>query len=247
MRARGGHAAALACAALLCGCPGEPETKIVDATAAEHGAALFRDPSVAGTTFNAYTCATCHEARPGEAGDALLPGAPLAGAVDRPFYWGGQEADLLGAINHCLYYFMRRDEPWTADDGDAQAMYAFLESLPGDGALTEAAAFTPVYTLSDPPPGDAGEGERLYERGCASCHGQAHSGEQRLVNSAPVMPEEWLEDHPPSEYTELERRLVFVEKVRHGSFVGYGGQMPPFSLEVLSDQELGDLLAFLLP
>ncbi|XXT15254.1 c-type cytochrome [Sorangium sp. So ce429] len=247
MRAPGGLAAALAGAALaggVCGCAGDPETKIVDATAVEHGAALFRDPSIAETSFNRYSCATCHEAVPGEAGDAMLPGAPLAGAVDRPYYWGGQEVDLLAAINHCLYYFMTKDLPWTADDEAARAMYAYLESLPGDGEAAEAAPFTPVYALSQPPPGDPKKGELIHERACASCHGRAHSGEGRLVARAPALPDQTLDEHPLGEYTEADRLLVFVEKVRHGGFVGYGGQMPPFSLEVLSDEEFGDLLSF---
>jgi thiosulfate dehydrogenase len=38
---------------------------------------------------------------------------------------------------------------------------------------------------------------------------------------------------------------VFVEKTRHGGFLGYGGTMPPFSLNVLSDEDLADLLTFL--
>ncbi|WP_437498797.1 c-type cytochrome [Sorangium sp. So ce1099] len=247
MRAPGGLAAALAGAALVCGvcgCPGDPETKIVDATAVEHGAALFRDPSIAETSFNRYSCATCHEAVPGEAGDAMLPGAPLAGAVNRPHYWGGQEVDLLAAINHCLYYFMTKDLPWTADDEAARAMYAYLESLPGDGEAAEAVPFTPVYALSQPPPGDPKNGELIHERACASCHGRARSGEGRLVTRAPALPDQTLDEHPLGEYTEADRLLVFVEKVRHGGFVGYGGQMPPFSLEVLSDEEFGDLLSF---
>ncbi|WP_437806691.1 c-type cytochrome [Sorangium sp. So ce1078] len=244
MRATPFALAALACAALLCGCTGDPETKVVDATAVEHGAALFRDPSIAGTRFNRYACSTCHEAVAGDAGDAMLPGAPLAGAVERPHYWGGQEVDLLGAINHCLYFFMTKDLPWTADEPAAQAIYAYLESLPSDGDAAEAVSFTPVYTLRDPSPGDPGKGELIHERACASCHGRARSGEGRLVERAPALPDQTLEEHPLGEYTELERRMVFVEKVRHGAFIGYGGQMPPFSAEVLSDEEFGDLLSF---
>ncbi|WP_438013991.1 c-type cytochrome [Sorangium sp. So ce315] len=247
MRARGVPAAALACAALACGaggCGGDPETKIVEATAVEHGAALFRDPSVAETSFNRYSCATCHEAIPGEAGDAILPGAPLAGAVDRPHYWGGQEVDLLSAINHCLYYFMTKDVPWTAEDEAARAMFAYLESLPADGDAAEAVPFTPVYILSRPPAGDPERGALLHERACASCHGRARSGEGRLVERAPVLPDQTLDEHPRDRYTAVERLLIFVEKVRHGGFVGYGGQMPPFSLEVLSEEEFGDLLSF---
>ena len=232
-------------AAAAIGCEGEPETQVVQGTAVDHGEALFRDPSIAGTSLNTYSCATCHEAIPGDAGDAILTGAPLAGATQRPSYWGGQEPDLLAAINHCLYYFMLEDEPWTADDVEARAMWAYLESLPAEGGAAEAAPFTPVYALEDPPPGDAGRGGGLYTRACASCHGAAHSGAGRLVDRAPVLPEQTLDEHPLGEYTEAERRLVFVEKIRHGSFVGYGGQMPPFALEKLSEQDMGDLFAFM--
>jgi thiosulfate dehydrogenase len=61
----------------------------------------------------------------------------------------------------------------------------------------------------------------------------------------PVLPEEPLEDHPLGEYTAEERILVFVEKIRHGAFLGAGGPMPPFSMETLSDQDVGDILTFL--
>jgi thiosulfate dehydrogenase len=240
VRGRGLPAALLALAAV--GCASDPETRIVEGTAVDHGAAIFRDPSIAGTTFNTYACATCHEAIAGDAADAILPGAPLAGALERPSYWGGQELELLTSINHCLYYFMLEDRRWTAGDVEARALYAWLDSLPVEGAAAAPAAFTPVYALEDAPPGDTKRGEELHRRACASCHGPAGSGEGRLVPRAPVLPDQTIEEHPLSEYTELERRLVFVQKIRHGSFVGYGGQMPPFSKEKLSDQDLGDLL-----
>ena len=35
--------------------------------------------------------------------------------------------------------------------------------------------------------------------------------------------------------------------VRHGGFLGYGGEMPPFSVEKLSDAELADLIEYLGP
>jgi thiosulfate dehydrogenase len=237
--------AVLAClGALPLGCSGEAETRVAQGTAADHGRALFGDPAVSGTSFNAYACSTCHEPIVGDAGDAILPGAALAGAVGRPSYWGGQEVDLLGAINQCLYFFMLKDAPWTADEVEAQAMYAYLESLPGGGSAAEAVPFTPVYALREPPPGDAARGDGIYRRACATCHGEARSGAKKLIERAPVLPDQTLEAHSTHEYTAAERRLVFVEKIRHGGFVGYGGEMPPFSRERLSDQEIGDLLAF---
>jgi thiosulfate dehydrogenase len=222
-----------------------PPERVYGGTAVDHGKALFRDPTIAKTSFNTYSCATCHEALPGEAGDAILTGAPLAGAVKRPSYWGGQEVELLRSINHCLYYFMLKDKAWTAADEEAKAMYAYLESLPSDASAEEPAPFTIIYEVKDPPHGDAARGGALYTRACKSCHGPAHTGEGRLVDRAPILPEQTVSEHPSPTYSDLDRRLVFVEKVRHGSFVGYGGQMPPFSEEALSDQDLGDILEHL--
>ena len=67
-------------------------------------------------------------------------------------------------------------------------------------------------------------------------------GNGRLNAHIPTLRADFQKAH--AQYTPQERRLIFIEKVRHGSFLGYGGQMPPFSLESLSDAELGDLLAF---
>ena len=41
--------------------------------------------------------------------------------------------------------------------------------------------------------------------------------------------------------------FVFLEKTRHGGFLGYGGDMPPFSEEVLPDSVLADIVQALLP
>jgi thiosulfate dehydrogenase len=249
---RGSALAAFGAALLagLSGCTGgdgeEPAPEVVyGGGAVDHGAALFRDPGVVATTLNSYSCSTCHEAKAGDAGDAILPGAPLAGATKRASFWGGHEADLLRSMNHCLYYFMLADKAWTAEDAEARALYAYLESLPAGGAAEQPAAFTVVYEVKDAPPGDGSRGDALYTNGCAYCHGPAHTGEGRLVERAPILPAQTLAEHPSPDYNDLDRRLVFVEKVRHGGFVGYGGEMPPFSMEKLSDQDIGDILAFL--
>lgn len=226
---------------------GDPPAPITvyGGTAVDHGAALFHDPGVVATPLNSYSCSTCHEKSAGEAGEAILPGAPLAGATKRTSFWGGQEVDLLRSINHCLYYFMLSDTAWKADDVNARAMYAYLESLPSDSAAEKPAAFTIAYEVKDAPKGDGTRGGTLYANACANCHGQAHTGAGRLVVRAPILPEQTISEHPSPQYDDLDRRLVFVEKVRHGGFVGYGGEMPPFSVEKLSDQDLGDIIAFL--
>jgi thiosulfate dehydrogenase len=170
-------------------------------------------------------------------------GAPLGGVTLRTSYWGGQENDLLRSINDCLYYFMFASTPWTGQEEEAIQIYAFLETLEdeGDGSPQ---GFT-IGPVADPPEGDAARGETVYANACASCHGTKSTADQRLLPTAPTLPDETLANHPAPEYTDKDRRLVFVEKIRHGGFFGYGGQMPPLSLEVLSDEDLADLLTYL--
>ncbi|NUO49357.1 MAG: c-type cytochrome [Polyangiaceae bacterium] len=230
--AAGGLFFAIAAAGAACSGETTTETR----TAVEHGEVLFGLSQLSPAPGNKLACIDCHDA------DAThQTGGSLAGATSRPSYWGGSELTLLGAVNHCRYYFMLADTPWTGEEVEARAIYAYLESLPGDGA---AAPFS-IGSVVDPGPGDAGRGKAVYETACASCHGAKGTGEDAITPTAPVLPDETLAAHPPASYTDAERRLVFIQKTRHGTFLGYGGQMPPFSLEVLSDAELADLLTYM--
>jgi len=124
-------------------------------------------------------------------------------------------------------------------------MVTTVSTKPAGGVSTGTKSIHVGGTGRRPAGGNGSRGGKLYTDACASCHGPAHTGDGRLVQRAPVLPEQTLEEHPSPQYDDLDRRLVFVEKVRHGGFVGYGGEMPPFSVEKLSDQDLGDILAFL--
>lgn len=232
-------------AALAYGCSGDPEPVIVQGTAVDHGKAIFQDPGISATELNTYSCATCHSADGVPTGDVVLTGGSLTGVTKRPSYWAGQELDLLRAVNACLYYFMLKDEPWTAEDEEAKALYAYLDSISQGPEGTDPAPFTVVLNIADLPAGDAERGEVAYGRACASCHGAGHTGADKLVERAPTLPEQTLTEHPLGEYTADEQRLVFVEKVRHGAFLSYTGTMPPFSLEALPDEDLADILSYL--
>lgn len=235
----------LAIFAVGLGCSSEtPEPIVKQGTAIDHGAALFVDPTISGTSLNYYSCATCHENGAADPG-RIRTGASLVGVTKRSSYWGGQEVDLLRAINACAYYFMLNDTPFTAEDEEAQALWAYLESISQGAEGTESQPFSVVVTIADLPAGDATRGKGLYDRGCAYCHGPAHTGKGRFVPRAPILPEQTLQQHPLGQYTADEQRLVFVEKVRHGGFITYSGEMPPFSTEKLSDAELADILQYL--
>ena len=49
----------------------------------------------------------------------------------------------------------------------------------------------------------------------------------------------------PEDFPGVDPSLVVIEKVRHGRFFNIGGEMPLFSEEALSDDDLGALLSYL--
>lgn len=207
--------------------------------AVAHGKWLFEHPAASPSSANAFSCATCHAVSKAAVGSRILPGAPLGGSTLRTLFWGGSVRELLPAINQCRFWFMGAQKPWLASDEAARAMWAYLEQLPGDSTPT--AAFTVQGAIADITLGNKANGALLYVNACASCHGAAESGAGQIAKNASVLPGSFKASH--ASYTPLNRRLAFIEKVRHGPFLGYGGTMPPYSLEVLSDAQIADLLA----
>lgn len=232
--------AAAVLAALVACSPEAPEER---RTAVEHGRDLFASPRASESASNVFSCATCHRAVPAPADARILPGADLAGALQRPTYWGGAHTDVLRAMNDCRFYFMGAQRSWSETDEPARGMYAFLESLPPVSASAQ--PFTVVPTALDLPAGDPARGSVVYTEACASCHGAARSGEGKLRESIPTLPEQSVAYFATLGFDRTQTRITFVEKVRHGPFLGLYGSMPPFSKESLRDEELGALLAFL--
>jgi thiosulfate dehydrogenase len=233
-----GLALLAAAAALGAGCgeaPADPPPP-----PAERGRALFASAALSPSRLDLFTCATCHDEVPATAAGAGLvkAGGAMAGVTSRPSFWGGQENDLLRSINDCRALFMEAQTPLDAADADADALYAYLASLtPGDA---DPVPFTVVRSIADLPRGDATSGQLLFARSCVACHGAMHSGAGRLDARVPVLPDETVAAH--AGYSAAAQRLVFIEKIRHGGFLGYGGDMPPFSLEVLPDAAVSDIL-----
>ncbi len=220
-----------------CACSSSSSTSRTEhASAVEHGRELFEDPKASSSASNAFTCATCHLAE--KATTKLAPGAPLGGVTARKSFWGGHRLDLLESVNDCRTFFMDARAPWTPDDEDARAMYAFLSQLPSTAA--EAVPFT-VVPPSDLPAGDAKRGAFAYDLACKACHGSAHHGAGRVATFIPILPEEVVRGH--SSLAPADLRLVFIGKARLGAFRG-GGSMPPFSREVLADDDLAGIIAF---
>ena len=159
----------------------------------------------------------------------------------RPSWWGGSEAAVLDAVNEC-YQQLMRGPPLAADDPRGLALLVYLESLTPD-ATAPALPFTVVKNIAAVLTGDAARGLPLYAAACAPCHGEIHTGNGRLATTIPTLPDDPLKAHGTSPQTGA--RPITIEKIRHGRWFGVGGVMPLFSLEVLTDGEVGDLLAYL--
>lgn len=221
---------ALGAALLALGCSQQTESL------RDRGSALFFSKSASPSQLNLFSCSSCHDTA--SSSGFIKAGAALAGVTQRTSFWGGQENDLLESVNACRRYFMFANKPYVATDADAEALYEYLSTLAGGNS--EAIPFTVVRTLEDVPRGDAVHGRVLYQQACFNCHGTIHDGGGRLDPRIPLLPEQTIAEH--SEFTPRVQRLVFIEKIRHGLFLGYGGDMPPFSLEVLSNSDVSDIL-----
>jgi len=233
-------AAPLLCCVLLSACGGGSEQ-----TAVEKGRQLFESKALSKSSLNDYTCASCHDSVASTPPSKKAGGA-LAGVTLRSSFWGGQEADLLSSINACRNSFMSDNQPLSASNEQARSLYAYLASLePGDA---NAIPFTVVTNIDPLPRGETPEaiadafahGQVLFVQTCLYCHGSMHDGQGRLSDRVSILPEDTLIEH--AQYSARAQRVIFTEKIRHGLFLGYGGVMPPFSAELLSDQDVSDLL-----
>jgi len=218
--------------------------------AAELGARRLRDPNLSTSPFNVSSCATCHRLGPPVGlppvdGDGRHPGAidagyNLADSVHRPSWWGGDELRLLDAVNTCLTDFMG-GRPLEADEDAARQIYEYLLAISPEPA-PPALPVTVVRTIDDltalKAGADADRGRDIYDRACRRCHGDPHTGAGRADARASFIPEDTVVTFRD------QARGAVVEKVRHGRFFHIGGVMPFYSLEVLADEELADVLSY---
>jgi thiosulfate dehydrogenase len=204
------------------------------------------DASISRSRFNAFACTTCHATAAGD--PRVLPGARLDGALARPSFWGGAITTARGAVDECFTHFMRGDSLDREPEVEARLLRRLSELRAVPGALTDVVPFTVVTETIPPVGGDRERGRVLYDRACGYCHGAAHTGEGRVGATTSILPEDTERNHPSaSGYTIETLRHTFVHKVRLGSFRGFAGTMPPFSREVLSDQDISDIVAYLDP
>lgn len=208
-------------------------------TGAQVGERLFNDPRLSDSEFNAFSCATCHTA---DARAAPRIGVGMQNVVARGTWWGGYSPRLLDAVNFCNVYFMR-GAPLDQSDPRSRALYEYLASLSPD-ATAPPEPLTVVENVTTLARGSPGRGEQVYNASCKVCHGDKGTGLGRISELASIVPNASVEFAVANDF---DPELVIIEKVRHGQFFAVGGNMPMFSKEALSDEDLGALIGFLDP
>jgi thiosulfate dehydrogenase len=223
--------ASVALGALVAGCGAESPK--------DYGKQLFSDPHVSTADSNPFACSTCHDVTPTSID--FRPGGTLVDVTARPTWWGGTVITLLDAVNQCVTNFMRGNE-LTPDDEKGRALLVYLQSLSPD-ATAPAVPITIVTNIVDIPSGDPAMGKMIYDQGCGNCHGPPHTGTGRLSDKVSLIPDDSIAMHGTDPKTGA--RPVVIEKTRHGKFFNIGGNMPYYSLEILSDAQLGAVLGYL--
>jgi thiosulfate dehydrogenase len=222
----------LALALLLAGCT---------ESATDYGKSLFSDVTVSPAKSNVFACSTCHDTT--ATATRVRPGYTLFDSTTRPTWWGGFETTLIDAINVCVTNFMEQGgKPLDAGDDKARGLYAYLMSISPDPS-PPAWLLTVVKTIVDVPSGDPNAGQQLWKSTCQTCHGDPHTGNGRLSMNVSLVPDDSIANHGTDPKTGA--RPIVIEKVRHGKFYNVGGVMPLFSVEALSDAQLGQILGYL--
>jgi thiosulfate dehydrogenase len=209
---------------------------------AERGEELFASSSLSPSDLNVFSCATCHAAEPGDGVTDGRAGYRLAGVVDRTRYWGGDYDQLDQAVSACLLFFMK-GEPLDPEADDFRALYEYLVSISPGGEPEDPLPFTVVENIVPVDPGDAGRGEEVYRASCQNCHGDAFTADGSILRTEINLP--GITETYDVQFPGIEPSLVVIEKVRHGRFFAIGGDMPLFSREAMSDEDLGALLTYL--
>lgn len=199
---------------------------------ATSGEALYLEPHSDGNTF---ACATCHALEEPAPDGIRRPGHPIGAAANRSSYKNGQLTKLIDAVNSCRVEWMAAT-PFADDDPRWMALFEYLSDAAGD-----ANAVPLVYEIVAPPSeldgGDEMRGQEFFNETCVVCHGLDAVGTDR----APALRGSRLDAET------IARRVRTSGAIDSRVYDGLtGGRMPFWAADRLSDEDLLDVVAFVL-
>lgn len=197
----------------------------------ERGLAIYNQPDPSG---NGFSCSTCHATTPDEESELLHAGHSLHDALRRPSFNLGEFTEVIDAVNICRVHWMKTTS-WESTDSGFVDLVAFLESIsPSDPTPALVYEITPP-TVSGSAQGDAQMGCALFHHSCVVCHGPGAEG-------TPLAPS--LVNFPLG--ADFIRAKIRLSGPREAPYEGLlGGQMPFWSKDKLSDDQVEDLAEFL--
>lgn len=219
---------------------------------AQLGRELFHDPTFKGTLepkkATGLSCASCHAdfddaAEPDgliRAGHSVV-GVPHRGEAKGGMIKGADFARAAGGGGFCYEHFLQRVpgdkvNPTAIPAEHAEALMAYFEAISGDNKGPQftmemldndakKAAGEKIVAMD----GDTTKGWELFGRACVTCHPTA-----RKAGIGPQL----VRSRAPRDIDKTMSR--WAAKIRGG-----GSLMPFYASDILSDQEIADIIAFL--
>lgn len=210
---------------------------------APDGRLVYMDPQPNGNTF---ACAYCHSLE--ENDNFIRPGHAIGDAPRRASYKNGQLDNFLSAVNTCLETWMAVDptELWEEDTPEFVSLREFIEQEDsGSGPaplLSFERAEPPIQFANNAAVnGSVEDGNALFNRSCALCHGNNAVGTER----APTLQSRFQFENSSNFIAEKVRLSgPFNHNIYQGRAVG--GRMPFWAPDRINDDQLTDIIEFLI-
>lgn len=204
---------------LFLGCLGVALWWSADDVAAQEAEPLTGDVDLGGQLY-AQACAQCHAS---DGGGATVPGTDrTAPALSGRPEVTASYVDLVlrtGRMPPAGDPYDNQPRAVAFDDAEREAIVAYVT---GEFDLTNDLA-----DVTQLPEGDPGIGQAVYAANCAACHGSTGAG--GVAGGGAWTPAVYMYD-----------TVTIAEAIRVGPF-----QMPAFGEDIISDEEVADIGAFL--